>query len=195
LWQVASQFCMALLSVLVVKLVATGLTQELAGIYNSAYGYLQLFGIMADFGIYAVAVRELSTADNKSDIISALLVIRICLTVVALGSAVLIGFIIPSWQGTPLPLAVSIAALVPAFVLLSGVLRTVFQVHYKLQWVFAAEVLQRILTLCLIGGTVYMLSGQSSDPNIVYLFLVYGALGAVLLFVISLIGALRYLAS
>jgi O-antigen/teichoic acid export membrane protein len=192
LWQLASQFCMAMMSVLVVKFVATGLTQELAGIYNSAYGYLQLFGIMADFGIYAVAVRELSTARNKSEILSALFVIRLMLTVLALGSAVLIGFIIPSWQGTPLPIAVSIAALVPAFVLMSGVLRTVFQVHYKLQWVFAAEVLQRILTLCLIGGTVYLLNGQSNNPMVVYLFLGFGVLGSVLLFAISLIGAVRY---
>ena len=42
---------MASLSILTTKFVAIGLTKELAGNYNSAYGYLQLFGILADFGL------------------------------------------------------------------------------------------------------------------------------------------------
>ncbi len=57
-----SQIVMAALSILTTKFVAIGLSQELAGHYNTAYGYLQLFGILADFGLYAVAVREVSQA-------------------------------------------------------------------------------------------------------------------------------------
>ena len=60
---------MAALSILTVKFVAIGLTKELAGSYNSAYGYLQLFGILADFGLYAVSVREVSKTKDPSKIL------------------------------------------------------------------------------------------------------------------------------
>jgi len=66
LWQVASQVTMAALSVITVKLVATGLTKELAGEYNTAYGFLQIFGILADYGLYAVAVPEVSKAKKDT---------------------------------------------------------------------------------------------------------------------------------
>jgi O-antigen/teichoic acid export membrane protein len=152
LWQFASQIVMAGLSIVTVKFVAIGLTKELAGTYNSAYGYLQIFGILADFGLYAVAVREVSRAENKERVLGALIVLRVLILALSLGSAVVIAWLVPMWRGDALPLAVSIAAFVPGFTLLAGVIRTVFQVHYRMQYVFIAEVTQRVITVSLIGA-------------------------------------------
>ena len=82
LWQMASQITMAVLSIVTVKFVAIGLSKELAGHYNSAYGYLQMFGILADFGLYAIAVREVSKAKDKSAVLSAVLCLRILILLV-----------------------------------------------------------------------------------------------------------------
>ncbi|MBT4585812.1 oligosaccharide flippase family protein, partial [Candidatus Peregrinibacteria bacterium] len=72
LWQIGSQITMAALSILTVKFVAIGLSKELAGNYNSAYGFLQLFGILADFGLYAVALREISRSElNREGVLGA----------------------------------------------------------------------------------------------------------------------------
>src|SRR3989338_3858323 len=133
LWQLASQVTMAALSILTVKFVAMGLSKELAGNYNSAYGYLQLFGILADFGLYAVAVREVSKATQREEVLGALIVIRFCILFISLLLALSVIWLLPMWRGTPLPLGVTIAALVPFFTLLAGIVRTVFQVHYKMQ--------------------------------------------------------------
>src|SRR3989338_8721052 len=76
LWQIASQCAMAALSILTVKFIAVGLTKELAGYYNSSYGYLQLFGILADFGLYAIAVREVAAAKNRSEVLGGLIILR-----------------------------------------------------------------------------------------------------------------------
>lgn len=185
-WQLASQVAMAALSILTVKFVAIGLSKELAGNYNSAYGYLQMFGILADFGLYAVAVREVSKAENREEVLGTLLVIRLIILVLSLALALGFVWLLPIWRGTPLPLGVTIAAFVPFFTLLAGIVRTVFQVHYKMQYVFVAEVTQRIVTVSLIS--LFIINGvrASTDLYIYHLFLFVGGVGAFILFSISL---------
>lgn len=186
MWQLASQLTMAALSILTVKFVAMGLSKELAGNYNSAYGFLQLFGILADFGLYAVAVREVSRAENRNEVLGAIIILRCITLVFALGTALLLVWIIPAWKGTPLPLSVTISSLVPFFTLLAGIIRTVFQVNYKMHFVFIAEVSQRILTASLIGLFIFFGVRGSTDLQHLHLFLFIGGIGAFLLFLISL---------
>jgi O-antigen/teichoic acid export membrane protein len=191
LWQIASQATMAALSILTVKFVAVGLSKELAGHYNSAYGFLQLFGILADFGLYAVAVREVSRAKDKGEVLGAIMILRIITLVLSLVSALAIVWIVPTWKGTPLPLGVTIASLVPFFTLLAGVVRTVFQVQYKMHYVFIAEVSQRILAVLLIGSFIVMGVRGSTDLQVYHMFLFFGGVGAFLLFLLSHVFAAR----
>jgi len=188
---------MAALSILTVKFVAMGLSKELAGNYNSAYGFLQLFGILADFGLYAVAVREVSRApeqssmfdkpiNNRAEVLGAIIILRCITLVISLSAALLFIWFIPIWKGTPLPLSVTIASLVPFFTLLAGIIRTVFQVNYKMHFVFIAEVAQRILTVIFIGLFILLGVRGSHDLHHLHLFLFIGGVGAFLLFFISL---------
>jgi O-antigen/teichoic acid export membrane protein len=194
LWQVASQVVMALLSIITIKLVVTGLSQEMFGQYNTAYGYLQIFGILADFGLYAVSVREVSrqeTEAGKETMLGALIVLRVAVTLVSLGGAVLIAFLLPQWRGTPLPLGIAAASLVPGLTLLAGVLRTVFQVKYKMHYVFIAEVLQRVLTVSLTAGLVALGARRATDTHTYLAFLLVGGAGSLLLFALSAVFAAR----
>lgn len=193
LWQVASQVTMAALSIVTVKLIAIGLTKELAGAYNTAYGFLQIFGILADFGLYAVAVREVSKASGKDreKVFGVLLTLRMLILCLSLGTALLIAWLIPAWHGTVLPLGISIAVFVPFFTLLAGIIRTVFQVNYKMHFVFIAEVSQRILTVGLTAIVVLVGLRQSADPFYYHLFLLFGGIGALLLFLFSVIFGTR----
>lgn len=186
LWQIASQVTMAALSILTVKFVYVGLSTELVGNYNSAYGFLQLFGILADFGLYAVGVREMSRAQDRSRVLGALIVLRSGILVLSLAAALLLVWIVPTWRGTPLPMGVTIAALVPFFTLLAGVLRTIFQVTYRMHFVFVAEVTQRIITTGLIGLFIWMGTRNSQYLYDYYDFLFTGGIGAGVLFLLSL---------
>lgn len=185
LWQVGSQAVMAILSILTVKFVAVGLSKELAGNYNSAYGFLQLFGILADFGLYAVAVREVSQAKNRAEVMGALIILRSIILIASLALALGIVWIMPMWRGTPFPIGVTIASLVPFFTLLAGIQRTVFQVEYRMKFVFAAEVTQRIVAVLLIGTAVYMGTRESNDIRVYEYFLLAGGIGAAVLFALS----------
>lgn len=191
IWQIASQAVMAALSIVTVKLVAVGLTRELAGTYNSAYGYLQFFGILADAGLYAVAVRELSRAKDEGQTLGTLVLLRLIVTAIVFAAAVGIAFSIPHWRESPLSIAIAIAAFVPVFTLLSGIQRSVFQVHYRMKSVFVAEVIQRVVTAGLIGGTVLFFVRASDDPRVMWWFLAIGSLGAFVLLAVSSILAAR----
>lgn len=191
LWQVGSQAVMAALSIITVKFVAMGLSKELAGNYNSAYGFLQIFGILADFGLYAVAVREVSRAEDKSRVLGALIVLRSIILALSLLAALVIVWAVPVWRGTPFPLGVSIAALVPFFTLLAGIQRTVFQTAYRMHYVFIAEVTQRVVTVALIGAVIYGGVRDSLDLRVYEYFLAAGAVGALVLFLLSTFFARR----
>jgi len=177
---------MAALSIITVKFVAMGLSKELAGVYNSAYGFLQLFGILADFGLYAVAVKEVSRSERREEVLGAIIILRCITLVISLGAALVFIWIIPAWKGTPLPLSVTIASLVPFFTLLAGIIRTVFQVNYKMHFVFIAEVSQRVLAAILMGLFIMLGIRGSHDLHHLHLFLYIGGIGAFLLFFLSL---------
>jgi len=192
LWQLASQITMAALSILSVKFVATALSMEMAGYYNSSYGFLQIFGILADFGLYAVSVREMSRAERKDEVLSALIFLRTVILLFSLGLAIAVAWLIPAWRGTPLPLGITLAALTPFFTLLAGTLRSVFQVHYKLHYVFIAEVSQRLLTTVLLA-IIIMLGFRNSDNVNLFLFVtLVGGTGALLLLFLSYVFARQF---
>lgn len=176
---------MAALSILTVKFVAIGLSKEMAGNYNSAYGFLQLFGILADFGLYAVAIREVSAAKDKSRVIGTFLVLRTVILLLSFGFAISIAWLMPSWRGTPLPIGITIAAAVPIFTLAAGVVRVVFQVTYKMHFVFVAEVLQRLVAVAAIGACIWWGVRGSDDLLWYELFLAFGGIGAFILLCVS----------
>ncbi len=191
LWQIASQGVMAALSIVTAKFVAIGLSIELAGYYNSAYGFLQIFAILADFGLYAVSVREVSKAHDKEKMLGTFIVLRGIITFASFAAAILCVFVVPTWRGTPFPIGVAIASLVPFFTLLAGMLRTVFQVQYKMHFVFIAEILQRILTTIGIGLFIVYGVRLSTDVRMYEWFLWIGGAGAALLFFVSYFYASR----
>jgi O-antigen/teichoic acid export membrane protein len=135
--------------------------------------------------LYAVAVRELSKAKDKEKTLGALLSLRMIITLLSLGMAVVIAWMVPAWRATPLPMGITIAAAVPLFTLLAGMIRASFQVAYKMHFVFVAEVLQRVLTLSLTALLIVWGVRHSSDPFIYYLFMGIGGIGALLLFLVS----------
>lgn len=182
---------MAVLSVLATKFVTLALEKELAGYYNSAYGYLQIFGILADFGLYAVAVREVNRATDRMRTLGAFFVVRFCILTISLGLAIGIVLSVPHWRESPFALSVIIASLVPFFTLLAGMLRTVFQVEYRLHFVFIAEVVQRIITTALIGAFVLLGYRNSSEVWVEQAFLWIGGGGAFVLLVLSAVYASR----
>ena len=122
---------------------------------------------------------------NRAEVLGALIILRCVILALALALALVFVWILPVWKGTPLPLGVTIAALVPFFTLLAGILRTIFQVSFKMHYVFVAEVTQRIVTASLIGLLVLLGVRGSTDLDDYHHFLFIGGVGAFVLFFLS----------
>lgn len=193
LWQLSSQAVAMALGILSIKLVTNALSQELVGNYQTVYAYLQIFGILADFGLYAIAVRELSRVKNRAVTLGSLFVLRSCITVLSLSAAVLIAWIIPVFRGTPLPIGITIAMFVPFFTLLAGMLRTLFQVEYQMRYVFFSEIFGKAVPVLLIALTVLLGARQSENLSLYYAFLAFGGVGSLTLFLLSVWFARRLL--
>jgi O-antigen/teichoic acid export membrane protein len=194
-WQLASQATMAVLSILATKFVAIGLSKELVGYYNSTYGYLQIFAVIADFGLFAVTVREMSKVQGseRERVFGSLLLLRTIILVLSFVIAMTIVWSVPDWRTTPFSIGVSIAALVPFFTILAGTIRSIFQVEYRMEFVFVAEVLQRILTTLGIGAFIFMGVRLTEDVRVFEWFLWIGSIGAFILFVLSYMYGNRFL--
>src|SRR3989338_4146555 len=185
-WQLGSQAITMMLGIVSVKFVTTALSRELVGNYHTVYSYLQIFGILADFGLYAVAVRELAHAKDRALTFSTLFLLSACITALSLALALALAFLLPAFRGTPLPLGILLGSLVPFFVLLSGVFLTLFQVEYRMHLIFIAEVLSKAVPVILMGLFLLSPIRASEEAKHYYLFLFFGSAGSLLLFLTSL---------
>lgn len=58
--QIIAKAAIALLSVVTIKMITMHFGQSQYGEYTYIYEYLGIFAIMADMGLYTIAVREMS---------------------------------------------------------------------------------------------------------------------------------------
>jgi hypothetical protein len=77
--------------------------------------------------------------------------------------------------------------------LLAGTIRTIFQVEYKLQYVFIAEVTQRIITT--VGLGLFIVAGVrlTTDVHVYEWFLWIGGIGAFVLLALSFLFASKFM--
>ena len=173
---------MAALSILTVKFVAIGLSKELAETTTPHTVSCSSLGSSQTLGSTPWEYAKWHGQRDRASVLGALVVIRSVILILSLALAIALIWILPQWRGTPLPLSVTFASLVPLFTLLAGILRTVFQVHYRMQFVFVAEVTQRVITTGLIGLFIVAGARTSSNTDILYAFLLIGGIGAFVLF-------------
>ncbi len=139
---------MALLSIVAVKILTTYLGKNLYGEYNTVYIYLAFFSIIADLGIYTIAVREMSRKEDQVPvIIGNILSIRTFLAVLSIGTAVLVAFFIPQYRDTFVPIGILISGVGTVIALVNGVLVSVFQTYLKMQYATLSLVIGKVISV------------------------------------------------
>lgn len=190
--QFGGKIITAALSILVIKMITVYLGENGYGDYTLIYNYLALFGIVADFGIFTLTVKEMS--QNKADIPMILgnaLGLRTGLTVFAMALAVAFIFLIPKYQGTLIPLGVAIGGLSTLLTLLNGTISTVLQVHLKMQYETLGLILGKLVNVAYMVLVIYVwFSGDLTQGF--YHLLWAGVVGNVVMLIVTSFYVRRY---
>lgn len=157
--QLIGKLLVGLLSVVVIKLLTKYLTQEQYGDYNFIYDFLAVFGIIADLGLYTVAVREMSRDESRIPILLGnVLTIRTFVGILAMVAATIFGFLIPRFMPDhadgAISIGIGIASVTVLLALLNGTLTSLLQVHYRMKESAIALVVGKIISIAYIAYVV-----------------------------------------
>ena len=129
-----------------VKLITNYLGTVGTGNYNSITTYINFFIVIADLGLFSVAVREISKKpEEEKKIISNVFGIRLVSALVASGIAILVVYFTP--YSNQIKLGVVIGTGFLFFNLLSSVYDVVLQTRLKMQYSAIAEFLSKLISL------------------------------------------------
>ena len=146
------------LGVLTIAVLTRHLGETGYGELTTAMTFLQMFGVMVDFGLTLTLVQMISTAGaNEEKIVGNVLALRILSGLVFFGAAAAIGFALP--YSMIIKITIAVGTLSYLFMTASSMLVGIFQKHMAI-WRFAvAEVLNRFVTLGVIVLFAYLAWG------------------------------------
>ena len=142
----------AITSFIIVKII-TSISTELYGQYLTAYEYLAFFGIIADSGLFAIAIREMTKKpENTEHIMGNILSMRLILITVITAIAGITAQFIGSYPDI-VQTGIWITGLSMALTIVAGTLASVLQARMKIYWFTGALVLGKIL----LAGIIFWL--------------------------------------
>jgi len=199
LWQFLAKFTVSILGLLVMKITTQYLSSGgdigVYGQYSAVYEYIAYFGIIADLGLYTIAVKEMSKdEENITKIIGNVLSLRFILVTSAMLTAVSLIFFIPkyNYEGSYMVIGVAISALIVFLTIINGTITSVLQTKYKMGQASVGIVIGKIITVLYMLYVIFI--GYPADTftktpaNIetgFYLIIAAGALGAAITLLIT----------
>jgi O-antigen/teichoic acid export membrane protein len=121
------------------------------GQYGLAFSYTQLFGVLADVGMFTVMVRELSkTPERTEELVGNAFTLRLALSAVAVALAAGVSLALP--YAPSVRIAILVAGLALCLDLLVGALTAVFQARLLMGYAVIAQVVGRVLALGAVGA-------------------------------------------
>lgn len=191
--QFAGKALTIITSLIIVKLL-TGIGPGFYGDYVTSYEFLAFFGILADAGLFAIAVKEIAQSDSKSSsssgkgrksegspdfILGNILAMRLVLVMLFSTLAGVIAGFIPSYSET-VRLGIWITAISMGLTIIAGTLSSVLQARMRIAYFSLSLVLGKIL----LAGFVFVLARDIftglADPTDLHPYLWAGVISNIL---------------
>lgn len=168
----------ALMAIISVKLITLTLWVEWYWQYATVYEFLALFAVAGDFGIYTVALREMSsklligddnhgtgTIKNKavSYIYQNILWLRIVLMWFFMFLAVWIWFLIPAYENTLIPMWIAICAIAVFLNLIYSISTSILQLHLKMTYSTIALIIWKIFSVWIIFYWAFFIDSKDES--------------------------------
>jgi len=164
--------------------IARSLGKEGFGDYSTAMAFGYTASALADLGLYAVLIRDISrgSADERR-IVSHVFFLRVAILLAFSVLIFILGLVLPGYSST-LRLAIGFGIIAFAFSSLSQLLIAIFQKYFDLGKVALAEVVGRGAQLAVVYIAYTLHSG-------LFLFLTAAIVGAFFIFAVELVFARR----
>ena len=190
--QVIGKGFTAVLSLVGVKIITYYLGQGNYGQYSYVYEFFALFAIIADFGLFTIAVREMSKDEkNIPKILGNVLTLRLIIGLIVFTGIVTAGFFIPTHKDTQIPYAIMIAALASLLGLTNGIITSVLQEKYKMQYDAIIKVIGKTIQIAYMALTAFVFFRNNTYDGFYHLFWA-GVISSLMMLVLSIIVVSRY---
>jgi len=191
--QVAGRGIMAITSIVILKAISGFLSVEGYGMYKGVYDFLAFFGIIADLGLFTIAVREMGRGErDRNFIASNIFGMRMTLAITAMVLATVAAFAIPAYSGTPIPTGVAIGSMAVFLAIMHGTVSSVLQVELKMHYATIGLVGGKLISLGWMMAVIfYFFAGNPNDTAFYYLLLA-GVVGNLFAFAFTFYYALKY---
>jgi len=157
-WQMVGKVVGTFLGLIAIAILTRYLGRDGYGQYTTIYAFLQLFGILADFGFYIVLVKMISekhvdqTEENK--ITSNIFTLRLISALIFLGVAPVVGLFFP--YPSLIKWGILITSLFFLFTTLNQALSGIFQKHLATYKVAIAEMIGKIALVASVLIIVFL---------------------------------------
>lgn len=176
--QVLGRAVMAGVSIVILKIISHFLSVEGYGQYTAVYEFLAFFGVAADLGLFTIAVREMGKGErDRVFIANNILGMRMVLAVTMMTLAVIAGFLIPSYDGTFIPMGIAIASLSVFLAILHGTVSSVLQVDLKMQYSTLGLVLGKVISLGWMVAVIFYFFKDEPGPGAFNQLMLAGVVG------------------
>jgi len=191
--QMLGRATMAVTSVVILKAISNFLSVEGYGMYTAIYEFLAFFGIVADLGLFTIAVREMGKGKRDRNFVAGnILGMRMMMAVIAMSLAVISAFLIPKYQETYIPVGVAIASMAVFLSIMHGTVSSVLQVELKMERATIGIVGGKILSLVWMLSVIFYFYADEPGAQAFYQLLVAGVVGNLFAFLYTLRYALKY---
>ncbi|QFR38937.1 oligosaccharide flippase family protein [Candidatus Gracilibacteria bacterium 28_42_T64] len=160
--QVGSKAGTAIISIFLISILTNYLTIELYGLYSKVYNYIGIFVFLADLGLYAIAIREISANKKDSEkIVGNVMSLRLILGIFVLFFAVGIAYFLPGYNSDLALVSIFIASIFTIFQLLNSSILALMQANMRIEFSLFSTVFGKLINVLFVVFIMYVCYNQS----------------------------------
>jgi len=164
--QILSKAGTAVIAVFLISLLTNYLTVELYWLYSKIYNYIWIFVFLADLGLYAITIREIT--NNKKDsskIVWNVMTLRLIMWIIILFLATGIAYFLPGYNSSLALTSIVIASVFTIFQLLNSSILALMQANMKIEFSAVSLIFAKLVNLWLVAITFYVLYPKELIEN------------------------------
>ncbi|MDP2090594.1 MAG: oligosaccharide flippase family protein [Candidatus Gracilibacteria bacterium] len=184
--QIFSKAATAIISIFLISMLTNYLTVELYGLYSKVYNYIGIFVFLADLGLYAITIREITNdKDNSSKIVGNVMSLRLILGILILFFATAIAYFLPGYNSNLALISIAIASVFTIFQLLNSSILALMQANMQIEFSAVSLITSKLVNLGVIGAIAYIFYPkefiQNSDYFTPFLYIIFSGVIAVVI--------------